>query len=274
MSRRVVPRAPQADGMAIAIVDTDQPVLARMALQQSIAGWPVDQVIVYSDNPEAWPGFEVQRIPQLRRIDDYNRLITRRLAEDLRCERVLVIQYDGFVLNANQWSPLFLHYDYLGAPWPQFDDCGVGNGGFSLRSRRLVDAVARLDYADLSEAEDLFICRRARPVLEAAGLRFAPKAVAAHFSVEYPGVPWPTFGFHGIFHLPQVYRHQLDFLIDNLSDRVLQTRSDFLLPAIDRLSAEAGDGYRRRLATLAAAVGAPPLEPVLQSAPVQSACHA
>ena len=83
-------------------------------------------------------------------------------------------------------------------------------------------------------------------------MRFAPRSLAAHFSVEFPMVPWPTFGFHGIFHLPGVYRERLDFLIDNLSDRVLRSRADYLLPAITRQSAEAGALLQRRLAALAA----------------------
>lgn len=240
-------------GIAIAIADTDHHVLAHHALHHSLARFAAGQVIVFSDRPEAWPGFEVTPIPRLQRIEDYNLLITRGLAEVLRCDRVLVIQYDGFVMQPQEFSPSFLHHDYLGAPWPQFDECGVGNGGFSLRSRRLVDAVAALDYADPSEAEDLFICRRSRRQLEAIGLRFAPKAVAAHFSVEYPAVPWPTFGFHGIFHLPAVYRNDLDFLVGNLSERVLRTRSQFLLPAIDRISPLSGLALRRRLAAIEAA---------------------
>jgi len=252
-----VPTIPQRfDDCAIAIADTDHPVLALRALQHTLAGFPAGQVIVFSDRPQAWPGFDVVRIPTLTRIEHYNRLITRQLAEVLQRDRVLVIQYDGFVLNPQAWQPLFTHYDYLGAPWPQFPECGVGNGGFSLRSRRLVDAVARLDYADLSEAEDLFICRRMRPVLEAQGLRFAPRDLAARFSVEFPAVPWPTFGFHGIFHLPAVYRHELGYLIEHLSDRVLRTRSDYLLPAIDRLSPQAGQAYRRRLLALEPATAA------------------
>ncbi len=233
--------------IAIAIADTDHAVLARQALLHSIGSFKVGQVLVFSDQPQAWPGFDVVVIPTMRRIEDYNRLITRHLAEVLQRDHVLVIQYDGFVLNPQQFLPQFLQHDYLGAPWPQFDDCGVGNGGFSLRSRRLVEAVAALDYADLSEAEDLFICRRSRPQLQAAGLRFAPKALAARFSVEHPAVPWPTFGFHGIFHLPAVYRNDLDFLITHLSQRVLRSRTGYLLPAIDRLSPAAGAFYRRRL---------------------------
>jgi len=240
--------------IAIAIADTDQHALALNALRQSVDRFPVRQVLVYSDRPQAWPGFEVQAIPTLRRIEDYNQLITRRLAEDLRCAHVLVIQYDGFVLNPQEFAPLFLHHDYIGAPWPQFGDGdgAVGNGGFSLRSRRLVDAVAALDYADPSEPEDLFICRSSSAALQAQGLRFAPRAVAAHFSVEYPAVPWPTFGFHGIFHLPSVYRHDLDQLIELLSDRVLRGRAAYLLPAIEALSPDAGRHYRARLAAAAA----------------------
>ena len=236
--------------IAIAIADTDHHMLGMAALRQSVAGVDPAQVLVFSDRPEAWPGYEVLRIPTLTRIEDYNRLITGGLAEHLRCGHVLVVQYDGFVLDPAQFAPLFLHYDYLGAPWPQFADHAVGNGGFSLRSRRLVEAVAALPYDDASEAEDLFICRRHGAALARSGLRFAPREVAAHFSVEYPLVPWPTFGFHGIFHLPGVYRHALDFLVEHLSERVLRTRSAFLLPAIAQLSPAAALRYRARLAAL------------------------
>jgi len=248
-----------APDIALAIADTDQHALALNALRQSVARFPVRQVLVYSDRPQAWPGFDVLPIPTLRRIEDYNRLITRRLAEDLRCAHVLVIQYDGFVLNPQAFEPQFLAHDYIGAPWPQFaeGDGEVGNGGFSLRSRRLVDAVAALDYPDLCEAEDLFICRSARPALQAQGLQFAPRAVAARFSVEFPTVPWPTFGFHGIFHLPSVYRNDLDALVELLSNRVLQGKAGYLLPGITRLSPAAGQRYRARLAALAGMAGQP-----------------
>jgi len=161
-----------------------------------------------------------------------------------------VIQYDGFVLNADQFSPHFLHYDYIGAPWPNYEVNEVGNGGFSWRSRRLVHAVAQLDYADPAEPEDLFICRTMRETLERAGCRFAPKAIAQHFSVEFPAVPFPTFGFHGIFHLPLVYREMPDFLLDHLSDRIVKTRSGFLMPGFQAVSTAAAQKLQARLATL------------------------
>lgn len=232
--------------LAIAIVDTDHHVLARQALHHSMRALDFAQVLIFSDRPEAWPGLPVIQIPTLRSINEYNLLITRELAKHLTAEHVLVIQYDGFILNADQFSPHFYHYDYIGAPWPNFERDEVGNGGFSWRSKRLVQAVAALDYPDPSEAEDLFICRRMRAPLEELGCRFAPKAIAAHFSVEFPAVPYPTFGFHGIFHLPQVYREMPEFLIDNLNDRIIKSRANFLLPALDLISPAAAERLRER----------------------------
>ncbi|WP_431262289.1 DUF5672 family protein [Roseateles chitinivorans] len=252
--------APSASrpSLAVAIVDTDLHVLARQALLHSMRameqqGLPFSQVLIYSDKPELWPGLPVIPVPTLRSITEYNLLITRELAKHLSADHVLVIQYDGFVLNADQFSPHFLHYDYIGAPWPNYAVNEVGNGGFSLRSKRLVHAVAQLDYPDPTEAEDLFICRTMRETLERAGCRFAPKAIASHFSVEFPAVPYPTFGFHGIFHLPSVYREMPDFLLDHLSDRIVKTRSGFLLPGLQAISPAAAQKLQARLDLLSKA---------------------
>ncbi len=222
--------------IALLIVDTDHHVLAAQALRISLPALPFKEVLIFSDRPDAWGGHPVITIPTLRSIEEYHRLITRDVVEHVHSDFVLIIQYDGFVLNADQFSPHFFFYDYIGAPWPQFTEHEVGNGGFCWRSRKLMEAVAKLDYDDLRENEDLFICRRMRPTLEAQGLRFAPKPIAQHFSVEFPAVPWPTFGFHGIFLLPQVYRQAPDFLLEHLNDRVIKSRSQYLLPGLEAVS--------------------------------------
>jgi hypothetical protein len=241
--------------IAVAIVDTDLHVLARQALlhsmrQMELQGLPFSQVLIYSDKPELWPGLPVIPVPTLRSIAEYNLLITRELAKHLSADHVLVIQYDGFVLNADQFSPHFLHYDYIGAPWPNYEVNEVGNGGFSWRSRRLVHAVAQLDYPDPTEAGAPYSCRTMRATLARAGSRIAPTAIASHFSVEFPAVPYPTFGFHGIFHLPTVYREMPDFLLDHLSDRIVKTRSGFLLPGFQSVSPATAEKLQQRLAAL------------------------
>lgn len=241
-----------AHDIAAVIVDTDCHTLAYNALFQSVSRFDVRQVIVYSDRPDAWPGYSVTPIAPLTSIADYNTLIIKRLAEDLRCAHALVLQFDGFILNPQEWAPLFQHYDYIGAPWPDDPAHPVGNGGFSLRSRRLVDTVARLDYPDATEAEDVFICRRMGDTLTAQGLHFAPRDVAAHFSVEFPPVRWPTFGFHGIFLLPDVYQNAPDYLVNNLSDRVIRQRANYLLPDLQRHAPAAAQALVARLQALQA----------------------
>lgn len=99
-----------------------------------------------------------------------------------------------------QWDPTFLDYDYIGAPWPHFPEgMRVGNGGFSLRSRRLIDACAAIPVS--REAEDVAICRTHRSALEAQGLRFAPDALARRFAYERMTRRGDEFGFHGAFNM-------------------------------------------------------------------------
>lgn len=242
--------------LALVIADTHQHLLACNAVRASLRGVAVDQVLIYSDRAEPWQGLPVVQIPPITRLAEYNRLVTQRLAEDLQADHALVVQYDGFVLNPGEFSPHFRHHDYIGAPWPHLPDTPVGNGGFSWRSRRLVEAVARLPYDGESEPEDLFICRRSRAALEGQGIRFAPAAIAAHFSVESVPVPWPTFGFHGVFHLPAVYREQIDLLLAHLAPKTLRRWAHLLRPRFAAISADALAKFEARLAASADPVAA------------------
>lgn len=132
---------------------------------------------------------------------DYSRFLLRELAHHITTSHALCIQWDGFVLNGNAWDERFLDFDYIGAVWPQFhDDFNVGNGGFSLRSRRLLEKCKDLPF-DGSEAEDLVICRRYRERLEEHGLRFAPEVVANRFAYERTLRKGGEFGFHGALNL-------------------------------------------------------------------------
>lgn len=124
----------------------------------------------------------------------------------------LYVQADGFALNESAWTDEFLEYDYIGAPWPFYKDGlgDVGNGGFSLRSRRLHDALLDLRVGSSlfnSAFEDTLICRTFRRQLEKDyGIRYAPIELAARFSMEIPSMTpnidkWigRSFGFHGGF---------------------------------------------------------------------------
>lgn len=119
---------------------------------------------------------------------------------------VLVIQWDGYVVDTSAWANAFRKYDYIGGVIHQAAGNVVGNGGFSLRSRKLLKALPTLPGSRLNE--DMVICRMFRQTLETKfGIRFAPEKVAERFSYEdhYPGKA--TFGFHAATNL---WRHESD----------------------------------------------------------------
>jgi hypothetical protein len=149
-------------------------------------------------------GVRAVPIAPLTSIAAYSRFMLERVGPLVNTSHVLVVQWDGFVIDAGRWRPEFLQYDYIGAPWPHVAGRHrVGNGGFSLRSRRLLQAIPPLP-ADFDEPEDAFIGRTLRPALEAQGLRFAPEPLARAFAVENGSLAKRPFGFHGPAHFPAV----------------------------------------------------------------------
>jgi hypothetical protein len=154
--------------------------------------------MIASDDPD----IRVIPIPRIRASHSYSEFLLRDFVDHLRTDHCLIVQWDGFVLDAKQWKPDFLSYDYIGAPWPHFgDEHDVGNGGFSLRSRKLLEA-CRDPRFQARHPEDLAICRTNRSLLEREhGIRFADRSVAELFAFERKATGHSTFGFHGIFNL-------------------------------------------------------------------------
>lgn len=150
------------------------------------------------------PGVEVIITPPIASSYEYSKIMLSGVAEHFATSHCLVVQWDGHVLNPARWNPRFLDHDYIGATWPQFTDGhDVGNGGFSLRSRRLLHACQSPQFAP-GHPEDVAIGRDNRAWLEAQGLRFAPRELADTFSAERLGSLETAFGFHGVWQMPQV----------------------------------------------------------------------
>lgn len=174
------------------------------ALVASIEKVEFAQALLFTDAEiaEAHPELRVVPIERLASASEYSDFLLCRLADYVTTSHCLVVQWDGFVLDADQWLPEFLSYDYIGAAWPQFDDGhDVGNGGFSLRSRKLLDACLDPRF-QRGHPEDVAIARVNRSFLEAEhAIRFADRGVAERFSFERTARSGPTFGFHGIFNM-------------------------------------------------------------------------
>lgn len=173
------------------------------ALLVSLRAADFGQVLLLSDEPppESYPTITWRRIPSLVSRADYSRFMLRELADHVQTSHALCVQWDGFVLNGEAWDPHFLDFDYIGAVWPYFTDGkNVGNGGFSLRSRRLLEACRSLPF-DGTQAEDIIISRLCRNQLEGLSLKFAPEEVARRFAYERTPITGNELGFHGAFNL-------------------------------------------------------------------------
>jgi Protein of unknown function (DUF5672) len=167
------------------------------------------------------PGARIMPIAPLGCGADYSTFLLRQLAGHVRTDHCLVIQWDGFVIDPKQWDLAFLAYDYIGAPWPQFHDGhDVGNGGFSLRSRRLLEACSSAQFV-ASHPEDVAICRTNRDLLEREfGIRIADRECAARFAFERSQQNCASFGFHGVFNMiPLLGEERFWSLYRTLDDR-------------------------------------------------------
>ncbi len=194
------PRVPLAD-ITLCCVDCRNHELAIAALRRSMAQCAFPRAVLFTNRKFDLPGIEVVVIPDIDSIAGYSRFMIKSLGDCIESKFVLVVQYDGYVLDGRRWSADFKGYDYVGAPW---SGGGVGNGGFSLRSRRLLQALRDPRIADLVP-EDVAICETYRDLLTREyGIRYAPAELAGRFSFETLPPPAPTFGFHGITHMVRI----------------------------------------------------------------------
>ncbi len=174
------------------------------------------RLITYKDIPNE-DGIDVLVLPVMSNMnyEAYNKFIIYDLHKYINTEFILLIQDDGFVINADKWQNEFLNWDYIGAPWfiPEdnfsyVDINGVrqrvGNGGFSFRSKRLLKLASDLNLPWQSfhgyYNEDGFICVNNRHIYDEHKMKIAPLDVAKYFSheadiEEIQGII--PFGFHG-----------------------------------------------------------------------------
>jgi hypothetical protein len=190
--------------VSLVCVETRRPELALFAIERCRRVACFHEARLLGARPDVLPDGVVQdAIAPIASVADYSRFMVKELGAHFSAPHALVVQWDGFITDPARWDPHFLDWDYIGAPWPD-QEPGVGNGGFSLRSRRLVDALATMDTPEV-HPEDHRICQLYRPTLERDfGIRFAPLEVATRFSWEAVEPPTPTFGFHAFFNFHRV----------------------------------------------------------------------
>jgi hypothetical protein len=143
----------------------------------------------------------VSRVKSGYTLKDYSHFVVKDLNDFVNTDFVMLFQNDGFIENIDMWSDEYFDYDYIGAPWWYKDHNNVGNGGFSMRSKKLLEVLAADEKILDVVPEDHHICRTYGDYLrEEHGIKFAPEELASKFSVEH-GHHGGQLGFHGAWQL-------------------------------------------------------------------------
>ena len=165
------------------------------------------------EKPEDLPTFityeNCSRITSSRDFDFY---AFEELGKHVQTSHMLMVQYHAWILRPELWRDEWLEYDFIGAPWyeaPEFISLStgemvrVGNGGFSLRSKKLLDMPKKLGIHTISDRgytnDDGLINSYYRKLFLENGIHYPDVHVASVFShendiPENKGIP--TFGFH------------------------------------------------------------------------------
>lgn len=220
----------QIPDTTLCCIDCKNHALAIRALKLSLAGCEFPRAVLFTDRDFDIEPVETAIIAPIRSRQDYSKFVMKHLLHYIDTEYVLLIQWDGYIVNPDVWSEQFLLFDYIGARWPDYvgvrlpteahniripAEHAVGNGGFSLRSRTLLEALQDPRIMLGAYPEDMTICHTYHQYLERQhGIAFAPAAVADQFSFELIEPVGPTFGFHGQINIAR--------FVDDVAIRLLE----------------------------------------------------
>ncbi len=189
--------------VTLVLIETREHKLAALALEDCESRVDFGDVVVFTDRP-AYFGGRNRRIVEVPDWPDklgWSRCFWYEVPKHLHTSHTLGIQWDSWVVEPEAWRDENLETDYIGAPWPFYKDgLSVGNGGFSLRSTRLLRYIRahRNQFPCTTDIDDNLYCRKYRPTLEDAGFRWATEPMAYKFAFECdrPDPTMPSFGFH------------------------------------------------------------------------------
>lgn len=161
--------------------------------------------------------FEIKMIDEIPH-DKFGDEIFKIYAESFDTEYVINFHCDGFIQNPKAWSNSYLDYDYIGAPIYYGGKIFCGNGGFSLRSKKICQRAYELFIDNKNylrnHNEDVVISYFLRNQLENEGFRIPSLDVASRFSTEHHSEDRfnfeSSFGMHEIEALynPSLIHHR------------------------------------------------------------------
>ena len=170
-------------------------------------------MLISHEKPDNLPDFiQFKECKKINNIDDFNYFMFLELGDYIQTSHCLYIQDHARILDYALWNDDWLQYDYGGAPWRIVENAymandgtrsRVGNGGFSLRSKLIMDAPKKLGL-ELKQEQSFFnedgnLCCYHRKELNKYGMKYMPLEQAIHFSFETPmqeNYLVKSFGYH------------------------------------------------------------------------------
>ena len=196
--------------VSLVTVETMAHELAGLALTDCLKVADFGEVFVYTDDPAKLKvnGAVYQQVENWPSKLECVRFCAFEISKPVHTSHILFVEWDAGIFDPEMWNPEFLNYDFVGAPWWWNDDFTVGNGGFSLRSKRLIDHLAehRDKYPVVNSTSDDTLCRVYRTTLEKEGFRWAPPELALDFAFETVRRSTESrhFGYHALRNWPAV----------------------------------------------------------------------
>ena len=187
------------------------------SIVKSMSEWPGSRGLLLSVTMPAGlpPNIEWKQIHPLN-YQQYSVFVMHSLYAFIKTDYCLIVQDDSWVLDGKNFKPEYYDYDYIGAAthaavvgnelqlhgsWVDAPvRTMVQNGGFSLRSKRFLEAPNKLGLTHTPANniylwnEDVQLTAIKRRLLESCGLKFASEEVSRGFALEY-AVPKLYEGF-------------------------------------------------------------------------------
>lgn len=200
--------------VTLACIETRSHELLRRTLVDALSKVRFGEVLILSDKPIMAPNsgnpIRWYKVDDAPTKEGWERQFWIELPKVVTTQHVLFIEWDAGIFDVDCWGDDFLDYDFIGAPWWYKDGMNVGNGGFSLRTSKLMRHIAaNQERYPVAQPGDEVLCRAYRRALEAEGFKWAPENLARDFSFECFDPPGGlSFGFHAMRNWPKVLKPQ------------------------------------------------------------------
>jgi hypothetical protein len=194
--------------VTLLFVETRAHKITKRVIDDAMSKINFGDILIYTDKPDLIPieGARYIEVPDFPDKKSAGQFYYQFAMREVKTDFALMLEWDAGVKDVANWRWEFLDYDYIGAPWkvrPQEENSmDVGNGGFTLMSKRLGHFLAE-NQKNFPVYTDWDLCRNQRKHLEQLGFKWPRRDVATKFAWELTKLPpGGVFGFHATFTWP------------------------------------------------------------------------